>query len=188
MRLMDRSTGVWILGGYQSDFARNLTREGRDFAVLTAEVVDGTLAACGVDADHIDVVHVGNAFGEMFASQGHLGAMPATVCDGLWGTPATRHACASACACAHAEFGTSTAPPRRSLRAAAARPSTTSLQLPSWARPPAPPRVHTPSSSLFTVDYHKRLPASLRFHIMRGIPPFTPTPTRLASAACVSPT
>ena len=97
MRLMDRSTGVWILGGYQSDFARNLTREGRDFAVLTAEVVDGTLAACGVDADHIDVVHVGNAFGEMFASQGHLGAMPATVCDGLWGTPATRHeaACAS---------------------------------------------------------------------------------------------
>jgi len=42
---MDGSTGVWILGGYQSDFARNLTREGRDFAALTAEVVEGTLAA-----------------------------------------------------------------------------------------------------------------------------------------------
>jgi acetyl-CoA C-acetyltransferase len=28
-------TGVWILGGYQSDFARNLTREGLDFADLT---------------------------------------------------------------------------------------------------------------------------------------------------------
>jgi len=97
VRLMDRSTGVWILGGYQSDFARNLTREGADFAALTAEVVDATLAACGIDADKIDVVHVGNAFGEMFASQGHLGAMPATVCDGLWDTPATRHeaACAS---------------------------------------------------------------------------------------------
>jgi len=94
---MNPSTGVWILGGYQSDFARNLTREGLDFAALTAEVVDGTLAACRVDADDIDVVHVGNAFGEMFASQGHLGAMPATVCDGLWDTPATRHeaACAS---------------------------------------------------------------------------------------------
>jgi acetyl-CoA C-acetyltransferase len=33
----------------------------------------------------------------MFAGQGHLGAMPATVCDGLWDTPASRHeaACAS---------------------------------------------------------------------------------------------
>jgi acetyl-CoA C-acetyltransferase len=33
----------------------------------------------------------------MFAEQGHLGAMPATVCDGLWDTPASRHeaACAS---------------------------------------------------------------------------------------------
>ena len=83
---MDGSTGVWILGGYQSDFARNLTKENRDFAALTAEVVDGTLAAAKVDATDIasrGVVHVGNAFGEMFASQGHLGAMPATVCGCL---------------------------------------------------------------------------------------------------------
>ena len=88
---------VWILGGYQSDFARNLTREGRDFAELTREVVDLTLAESMIDASDIDVVHVANAFGEMFARQGHLGAMPATVHDGLWDTPATRHeaACAS---------------------------------------------------------------------------------------------
>jgi len=94
---MDGSTGVWILGGYQSDFARNLTKEGCDFAALTAEIVDGTLAAAKVGADEIGVVHVGNAFGEMFAGQGHLGAMPATVCDELWDTPASRHeaACAS---------------------------------------------------------------------------------------------
>jgi acetyl-CoA C-acetyltransferase len=89
--------GVWILGGYQSDFARNLTREGRDFADLTREVVEATLSSAKVDAADIGVVHVGNAFGEMFAGQGHLGAMPATVCDGLWDTPASRHeaACAS---------------------------------------------------------------------------------------------
>lgn len=88
---------VWILGGYQSDFARNLSREGHDFADLTAEVVDATLAAARVDASDIGVVHVANAFGEMFARQGHLGAMPATVNDGLWDTPASRHeaACAS---------------------------------------------------------------------------------------------
>src|ERR1700751_696928 len=93
-------TEVWILGGYQSDFARNLTKAGLDFADLTSEVVDATLAAANVDAADIaatGVVHVANAFGEMFAEQGHLGAMPATVCDGLWDTPASRHeaACAS---------------------------------------------------------------------------------------------
>ena len=88
---------VWILGGYQSDFARNLTREARDFADLTAEVVDNTLAAAELNASDINVVHVANAFGEMFARQAHLGAMPASVNDGLWNTPASRHeaACAS---------------------------------------------------------------------------------------------
>src|SRR5271167_2690838 len=90
-------TDVWILGGYQSDFARNLTKEGLDFADLTREIVDATLATAKIDAGDIEVVHVANAFGEMFASQGHLGAMPATVCDELWDTPAARHeaACAS---------------------------------------------------------------------------------------------
>jgi acetyl-CoA C-acetyltransferase len=90
-------TSVWILGGYQSDFARNLHREGVDFAGLTAEVVNSTLEAAKIDASDIGVVHVGNAFGELFAGQGHLGAMPATVVDGLWDTPSSRHeaACAS---------------------------------------------------------------------------------------------
>jgi acetyl-CoA acetyltransferase len=90
-------TDVWILGGYQSVFARNLTKEGLDFADLTREIVDAALAAAKVNAGDIGVVHVANAFGEMFAEQGHLGAMPATVCDGLWDTPASRHeaACAS---------------------------------------------------------------------------------------------
>jgi acetyl-CoA acetyltransferase len=79
-------TDVWILGGYQSDFARNLTKERLDFADLTSEVVDAALAAAKVDAADIaatGVVHVANAFGEMFAEQGHLGAMPAAVLDAL---------------------------------------------------------------------------------------------------------
>ena len=63
-------TDVWILGGYQSDFARNLTKEGLDFADLTREIVDATLIAAKIDAANIDVVHVANAFGEMFAEQG----------------------------------------------------------------------------------------------------------------------
>ncbi|MDZ4236022.1 MAG: thiolase domain-containing protein, partial [Dietzia sp.] len=93
---------VWVLGGYQSDFARNFEREGLGFADLTSEVVENALEAARVDATDIDVVHVGNAFGELFTHQGHLGAMPATVSDGLWGTPALRHeaACASGSAAA----------------------------------------------------------------------------------------
>lgn len=88
---------VWIVGGYQSDFARNVHREGLDFADLTAEVVRETLTAATMQAGDIGVVHVANAFGEMFTAQGHLGAMPATVDEGFWDTPATRHeaACAS---------------------------------------------------------------------------------------------
>src|SRR4029078_3627758 len=81
------SSSVWILGGYQSDFSRNLSREGLDFANLTTEVVDSTLAAASVDADAIEVVHVANAFGELFARQAHLGATPAPVHEGPWRIP-----------------------------------------------------------------------------------------------------
>jgi acetyl-CoA C-acetyltransferase len=92
-----QAADVWVLGGYQSDFARNLNREGRDFADLAKEVVEQTLKAADIDAEQIGVIHVGNAFGQLFAGQGHLGAMPATVHPGLWGVPASRHeaACAS---------------------------------------------------------------------------------------------
>lgn len=88
---------VGILGGYQSDFARNLTREGLATSDLVAEVVSGTLEAAQVAPEQIDVIHVGNAFGQLFTGQGHLGAMPATVEPRLAGKPASRHeaACAS---------------------------------------------------------------------------------------------
>ena len=88
---------VFVLGGMQTDFARNLAREGRDVADLVAEVVAGTLAAAEVGPGEIGTVHVANAFGQLFTGQGHLGAMPATVEPGLWGVPAMRHeaACAS---------------------------------------------------------------------------------------------
>jgi acetyl-CoA C-acetyltransferase len=88
---------VWILGGHQTDFSRNLTREGHDLADLMREVVTNTFADAQVTAADIDAVHVGNAFGELSLGQGHLGAMPATIDPGLWEAPAARHeaACAS---------------------------------------------------------------------------------------------
>lgn len=91
-------TGTWILGGYQSDFARNLQREGADLLSLTEEVVAGTLDDAGIGLPDIDSIHVGNAFGQLYTGQGHLGALPATVFPELVGVPAMRHeaACASA--------------------------------------------------------------------------------------------
>jgi acetyl-CoA C-acetyltransferase len=91
------SQGVWVLGGYRTDFARNLTREGVEFDGLTAEVVRGTLDDARVGATDVGSVHVANAFGQLFTGQGHLGAMPATVEPDLAGLPAARHeaACAS---------------------------------------------------------------------------------------------
>lgn len=89
--------GVWVLGGHRSDFARNVTREGGGFDTLTAELVAGTLDDAGLGPRAIETVHVANAFGQLFAGQGHLGAMPATVEPALAGRPAVRHeaACAS---------------------------------------------------------------------------------------------
>lgn len=91
------ATSSWIIGGYQSDFARSTTKEGVGFAELFEEAVRGTLAASRVDPADVQVIHVGNAFGQLFTGQGQLGGMPATVEPALWGVPAVRHeaACAS---------------------------------------------------------------------------------------------
>jgi acetyl-CoA C-acetyltransferase len=91
------SANVWIASSYQSDFARNYAREGRDISDMVAEAVVGTLEPAGHNAADVDAIHVGNAFGQLFTGQGQLGAMPATVEPDLWGKPAARHeaACAS---------------------------------------------------------------------------------------------
>src|SRR5690349_1635905 len=91
------SPRLFVLGGHQTDFARNTRREGIGFTELFAETVESTLAASGVPATDVDVIHVGNAFGQLFTGQGQLGGLPATVEPALWGLPAVRHeaACAS---------------------------------------------------------------------------------------------
>ncbi|MBC7374889.1 MAG: thiolase domain-containing protein [Frankiales bacterium] len=88
---------LFVLGGAQTDFARNYAREGLDVSHLVADAIAATLEDAAVDVASIQTVHVGNAFGQLFNGQGHLGAMPATVEPGLWGVPAARHegACAS---------------------------------------------------------------------------------------------
>jgi acetyl-CoA C-acetyltransferase len=91
------TTAVSILGGYQTDFARNWARTGGEFSDLTEEVATRTLQDAGLEPGDVEVIHVGNAFGQLFTGQGQLGGMPATVLPELWGVPASRHeaACAS---------------------------------------------------------------------------------------------
>jgi acetyl-CoA C-acetyltransferase len=88
---------TFILGGYQTDFARAWSREGLDLSDMTREAVRGALEACQVRPDEVQSIHVGNAFGELQRQQAHLGAMVAQVVPELWGVPAMRHegACAS---------------------------------------------------------------------------------------------
>lgn len=91
------SQPVFILGGFQTDFAKAWSRQGQDISDMVRETTLGALAASGVEASDIQSIHVGNAFGELQRQQAHLGSMVAQVVPELWGVPAMRHegACAS---------------------------------------------------------------------------------------------
>jgi acetyl-CoA C-acetyltransferase len=88
---------VYVLGGYQTDFAKNWSRGGEDISTIVRDTTRGALAACDLEAADIETIHVGNAFGELHRHQAHLGAMVASTLPEFYGTPASRHeaACAS---------------------------------------------------------------------------------------------
>ena len=73
------SEPVFILGGFQTDFAKAWSRQGQDISDMTREATLGALAASSLDAAAIESIHVGNAFGELQRQQAHLGAMVAQV-------------------------------------------------------------------------------------------------------------
>lgn len=91
------SNRVYILGGAQTDFARNWAREGLDIYDMFHDVLQEGLQQCALDPADIEVGHVGNFVGELFAGQGHLGGFFGHVDPALAGMPASRHeaACAS---------------------------------------------------------------------------------------------
>ena len=65
-------SSVFVLGGYQTDFARAYAREGLDISHMMRESIEGALADAKVDASEIQTIHVGNAFSELQTQQGHL--------------------------------------------------------------------------------------------------------------------
>ena len=88
---------VFVLGGDQTDFARNVTREGKGLLDLLGEATTAALEHAGVAAREVEVGHVGSFIPELYTGQSHLGGLLAEVHPDLAGIPITRHeaACAS---------------------------------------------------------------------------------------------
>jgi acetyl-CoA C-acetyltransferase len=94
---MSKSAPVYILGGAQSDFARNWTKEGKHFVAVMREAVQGAMETAQIEPGEIQTAHVGNFAAELYAKQGQVGAFFLEVDPVFSGVPTSRHeaACAS---------------------------------------------------------------------------------------------
>jgi acetyl-CoA C-acetyltransferase len=88
---------VYVLGGDQTDFARNFARESHELLDVMREISLAALEAADVDPEEIETAHVGNFAAELFCRQGHLGGLLAAAHPSFAGLPCSRHeaACAS---------------------------------------------------------------------------------------------
>jgi acetyl-CoA C-acetyltransferase len=88
---------VYVLGGDQTDFARNYTRDNKDIAALMADAVEGALAACEIEPGEVETAHIANFGAELFCGQGQLGGLFAALDPAFSGRPTSRHeaACTS---------------------------------------------------------------------------------------------
>ncbi|MEM6817178.1 MAG: acetyl-CoA acetyltransferase [Pseudomonadota bacterium] len=91
------SEPVFVLGGHQTDFSRNMTREDLSISDLLSESINAALEQTQVAPSQIEVGHVGNFVGELFTGQGMLGGFFGHAHPELAGVPVSRHegACAS---------------------------------------------------------------------------------------------
>ncbi len=94
---MSERSQVYVLGGFQTDFARNWTKENKHFSALMRESVQGALERCEIAPEEVESAHVGNFAAELYCMQGHLGAFFTEVHPAFSGVPTSRHeaACAS---------------------------------------------------------------------------------------------
>ncbi len=92
-----KQSPVFILGGAQSDFARNWAREGKHFSSVMNEALLGALEAAGIEPREVQTAHVGNFAAELYAKQGQVGAFVLEADPVLSGIATSRHeaACAS---------------------------------------------------------------------------------------------
>lgn len=103
-RFWDRNR-VYILGGAQSDFERNWTKEGKNAAALLKEAVTDAFKAASVDREELErlklrsraACYIGNFISEQYIKQGHTGALVTEADPVFWGIPSAGYeaACAS---------------------------------------------------------------------------------------------
>lgn len=96
---------VYVLGGAQTDFERNWSKEGKNVIALLREVIEDGLNNCGLTFSDITELnrqnkvscYVGNFIAEKYIEQGHLGALLSEVNESFYGVPSARYeaACAS---------------------------------------------------------------------------------------------
>jgi acetyl-CoA C-acetyltransferase len=94
---MTKPAPVYILGGAQTDFARNWSKEGKHFVAMMREATLGALEATKIEPREVETAHVGNFAAELYAKQGHIGAFFVEIDPAFSGLPTSRHeaACAS---------------------------------------------------------------------------------------------
>lgn len=96
---------VYIIGGAQTDFQRNWSKEGKNFMAIIREVVNDALINTNLSLKKIETLNkknkigifVGNFNGEQYFNQGHLGAFLTEINPSFYGIPSARYeaACAS---------------------------------------------------------------------------------------------
>lgn len=96
---------VYILGGAQTDFERNWTKEGKGMKALLREAMADGLQNAGLGYDDVKELNkenrvacfVGNFIAEKYIDQGHLGGFLTEVDPAFYGVPSARYeaACAS---------------------------------------------------------------------------------------------
>ena len=96
---------VYVLGGAQTDFERNWTKEGKSVVALLKESLHEGLNEAGIsfgvvkslNAENRVACFVGNFIAEHYLNQGHLGALLTEVDSAFYGVPCARYeaACAS---------------------------------------------------------------------------------------------
>lgn len=96
---------VYLLGGEQTDFQRNWSKEGKTILSLMRETVFDALEQVRIDLEEIVSlnannkigVFVGNFDAEQYVNQGHLGSFFTEIDHSFYGVPSARYeaACAS---------------------------------------------------------------------------------------------
>ncbi len=106
---------AYVLGGSQTDFSRNWTKEGKNVFAMLNEILGDGMRSVNISDEEVIALNkenqiaafVGNFVAEYFCNQSHLGALLTEVDPAFYGVPSARYeaACASGSAALDAAVG-----------------------------------------------------------------------------------